>query len=82
MTHLRKMMLEELQRRNYSQTTTRSYLSDRRAILPSTSTSRPISSARTRSGSIRLICSRNASWRPRTVVAPDGRPAVLLRARR
>ena len=26
MTHLRKMMLEELQRRNYSQTTTRSYL--------------------------------------------------------
>ena len=26
MTHLRKMMLEELQRRNYSQTTTRNYL--------------------------------------------------------
>ena len=26
MTHLRKMMLEELQRRNYSQTTTRAYL--------------------------------------------------------
>ena len=26
MTHLRKMMLEELQRRNYSQNTTRSYL--------------------------------------------------------
>jgi len=25
-THLRKMMLEELQRRNYSQTTTRAYL--------------------------------------------------------
>jgi integrase/recombinase XerD len=25
-THLRKMMLEELQRRNYSQNTTRSYL--------------------------------------------------------
>ncbi len=26
MTHLKKMMLEELQRRNYSQTTTRAYL--------------------------------------------------------
>ena len=26
MTHLRKMMLEELQRRNYSRTTTRAYL--------------------------------------------------------
>ena len=26
MTHLRKMMLEELQRRNYSQTTVRAYL--------------------------------------------------------
>ena len=26
MTHLRKMMLEELQRRNYSQNTARSYL--------------------------------------------------------
>ena len=26
MTHLRKMMLEELERRNYSQSTTRSYL--------------------------------------------------------
>ena len=26
MTHLRKMMLEELQRRNYSQTTVRRYL--------------------------------------------------------
>ena len=26
MTHLRKMMLEELQRRNYSQITTRNYL--------------------------------------------------------
>jgi hypothetical protein len=30
-THLRKMMLEELQRRNYSQTTTRTYL---RAVSP------------------------------------------------
>ena len=27
MTHLRKMMLEELQRRNYSQTTVKNYLS-------------------------------------------------------
>ena len=26
MTHLRKMMLEELQRRNYSEITTRKYL--------------------------------------------------------
>ncbi len=26
MTHLRKMMLEELQRRNYSQSTTRAYV--------------------------------------------------------
>ena len=26
MTHLRKMMLEELERRNYAQTTTRSYI--------------------------------------------------------
>jgi integrase/recombinase XerD len=26
MTHLRKMMLEELQRRNYAQHTTRSYI--------------------------------------------------------
>ena len=26
MTHLRKMMLEELQRRNYSQQTTKAYL--------------------------------------------------------
>jgi len=26
MTHLRKMMLEELERRNYAQTTTRVYL--------------------------------------------------------
>ncbi len=48
-TQLRKMMLEELQRRNYSQTTARSYLRSS-AISPSTSIVRPTNSDRTRSG--------------------------------
>ena len=33
MTHLRKMMLEELERRNYAQTTTRICADDRGIVL-------------------------------------------------
>ena len=55
MTHLRKMMLDELQRRNYAQNTVRSYIS---AVESSRHTSKsvPIGSGRSTSEPIRFIC--------------------------
>ena len=55
MTHLRQMMLDELQRRNYSQNTVRSYIHAVK-ILRSTSTVRPTASGQTTSASTRSIC--------------------------
>jgi hypothetical protein len=58
-THLRQMMLDELQRRNYSPNSVRSYI---HAIeeSPGISAGRQISWGRTRFASIRSTCS--AIW--------------------
>ena len=53
MTHLRKMMLEELERRNYSEATTRCYIR----------TVKDFSRRFKRSMNIRPSCSRSASFR-------------------
>jgi hypothetical protein len=53
-THLRKMMLGELQRRNYSQTTVRAYLKIVR-ISPSISTKHQINWGRMRSAPTKSI---------------------------
>jgi hypothetical protein len=59
-TQLRNKMLEELQRRNYSHRTAKTYV---RIVRESRSifTSRPTSSGPSKSGSIRRICSRARS---------------------
>ena len=59
MTHLRKMMLEELQRRNYSEITTRKYLQYVTAFL-ATLASRQISSGLMSYEVIKLTCSASA----------------------
>ena len=56
MTHLRKMMLEELERRNYAQTT-RDSTSRRSKISRITSSGRPTNSVPSTSASTRRICS-------------------------
>ena len=55
MTHLRKMMLEELQRRNYSQQTTKAYLRTVRSS-PGIFTALPRNSGPSISASFRLTC--------------------------
>ena len=54
MTQLRKMMLEELQRRNYSPDYRKSYLQDCRRLRQVLSAGLRINSDRNRSGSIKL----------------------------
>ena len=60
MTHLRKVMLEELQRRNFSSETIRVIGAVERSRA--TSANRPISWARITSDSIRLTCYTSESW--------------------
>ena len=59
MTHLRKMMLEELQRRNYSEITTRKYLQYVTAFARHFGKPR-ISSGRMSCEAIKPICSKSA----------------------
>ena len=63
MTHLRKMMLEELERRNYATSTIRAYL---RAVdeLRGISTVVPTNLDRITSASTRHICSAKGSITP------------------
>ena len=58
MTHLRKMMLEKLQRRNYSEITTRKYLQYVTAFARHFGKSR-ISSGRMSCEAIKPTCSKN-----------------------
>ncbi len=67
MTQLRKKMLEELQRRNYSHRTATTYVRIVRDFAEYF-TSRRTSSGSSKFGSIRLICSKPRSWLlPRSV---------------
>ena len=61
MTQLRKMMLEELQRRNYSKTTTRTYLQIVRDFAKHFNRS-PEHLGPAEIRSIRRIYSKNESW--------------------
>jgi hypothetical protein len=58
MTRLRKMMLEELQRRNYSEITTRKYLQYATAFARHFASPR-ISSGRTSCEAIKPTCSKS-----------------------
>ena len=60
MTHLRKMMLEELERRNYAQTT-KTATSRRSRTSRVTSSALPTSSVRSTSVSTRRICSASGN---------------------
>ena len=64
MTHLRKIMLEELQRRNYSEATTRLLHSHGRSFRPTLPAALPIAWARSTFASTKLTCSRNGSCHP------------------
>ena len=61
MTQLRKMMLEELQRRNYSKTTIRSYLQVVRDFARHFN-QRPEQLGPLRSAATRRICWKRESW--------------------
>ena len=63
MTHLRRIMLEELQRRNYADSTARYYL---RAVeqFAATSASHRTSLGWSICAPIRPICSSSGSWPP------------------
>ena len=68
MTRLRKMMLEELQRRNYSEITTRNYLRVVTALRPPFWQVAGSSSARTNFEPIKPTCCKSAKLTPGTVV--------------
>jgi integrase/recombinase XerD len=60
-THLRQIMLEELERRNYAPSTIRAYI-PRSSTLPGTFTVHPTGLARNTFGSIRQPCFGYGSW--------------------
>ena len=76
MTHLRQMMLEELERRNYAQTTTR-ITSVRWKISRATLIVLPTSSVPSTSASTKPICSASGSS-PQHRHPTAGRAAFLL----
>jgi hypothetical protein len=73
-TRLRKMMLEELQRRNYAQTTVEAYIHALQDFA-STSIDYRTSSGQNTSGSTRSTCCATGSW-PLTPSSSAWRPYV------
>jgi len=63
-THLRNMVLEELQRRNYSQNTTKIYNRTNLGVRQVLQTARPRNSAPSISASSKLTCFSVRNWRP------------------
>ena len=61
MTHLRQLMLEELRRRNYAESTIHAYLHTVEHFA-GTSIVRPINWARSISAGIKPRCSPGGSW--------------------
>ena len=76
MTHLRKMMLEELERRNYSQSTTQP-TSEPSRTLHAISTALRINSARIKSANTRPICSGSENSLPTPLTSDGGAPILL-----
>ena len=77
MTHLRKLMLEEIERRNFTESTM-TRLPAALTILPVTFTVRPTNSARTTSANTWPICSATGSSSQHCQPTPR-RFAILLR---
>ena len=72
MTHLRKMMLEELQRRNYAQNTARTYVAIVARFAKHFGRS-PEKLGPDQIREYRSTCSRTATWRrARAQAGPDG----------
>ena len=79
MTHLRKLMLEELQRRNYSQNTVRTYIGCSRGVRAAISAARPngLGPEQIREYQVHLFRDRKLS--PGTVEQRDAALAVPVR---
>ena len=80
MTHLRRMMLEELQRRNYAKSTVKAYLRIIEEFASHFHQPPDKLGPATPARSIRPTCFRRGSW-SRHGAAARGRASLLLSAR-